>query len=367
MPTRKGYLDILRLFCVILLIPFHTMMMYNTWGEGQYVPGIPLEAAGWFVRLSYPWFMPLMFVIAGMSARYSLQKRAPAKYAAERLMRIGLPLLTGVLLITPFLSYIADVSNNGYSGGYIAHYATFFTKLTDFSGYDGGFGLCHLWFLLFLIIISLAALPVFLLGRRFPKFMEWSKWPVAVIIVLGAIQALADDVLNFGGKSLAQYFVLFLIGLFVLSHEDVQKKLERYRFVFLAAVLVAGAGYAYALQLGRSGFANDLPYYLYGYLATLTLLGFGRRHLNTRNKALARAAASSQLYYILHYPILIAAAYLLMPHILSAPVQIGVFIAVTFILTILLSEAVRHIPGVRALLGVKYSKRISQTMTEQRA
>ena len=36
---RKRYLDILRLICVILLIPFHTMMMYNTWGEGQYVPG----------------------------------------------------------------------------------------------------------------------------------------------------------------------------------------------------------------------------------------------------------------------------------------------------------------------------------------
>ncbi len=354
---RKRYLDILRLFCVILLIPFHTMMMYNTWGEGQYVPGMPLEAAAWFVRLSYPWLMPLMFAIAGMSARYSLQKRTPAKYAAERFMRIGLPLLTGVLLITPFLSYIADVSNNGYSGGYIAHYAVFFTKLTDFSGYDGAFGLAHLWFLLFLLVISLAALPVYLLGKKYPRFMEWSKWPIALILVLGAVQALADDALNFGGKSLVQYFVLFLIGLFVLSHEDVQRKLEKFRFAFLATVLAAGVGYAFALGLGWSGLAYDLLYYSYGYLAMLTLLGFGMRHFNTQNKTLIRAAASSQLYYILHYPVLIAAAYFLMPHIPNVPTQIGVFIAVSFVLTILMSEVVRHIPGVRMLLGVKYSKR----------
>ncbi len=354
---RRRYLDILRLFCVILLIPFHTMMMYNTWGEGQYVPGVPLETAAWFVRLSYPWFMPLMFVIAGISARYSLQKRTPAKYAAERLMRIGLPLLTGVLLITPFLSYIADVTNNGYDGDYIAHYEVFFTKLTDFSGYDGAFGLAHLWFLLFLLIISLAALPVFLLGKKSPMFMEWSKWPVALILVLGVVQALADDVLNFGGKSLAQYFVLFLIGLFVLSHEEVHAKLERFRFAFLGFALTAGTLYVFVLQLGWSGFIYDAPYYLYGYLAMLTLLGFGRRHLNVQNKTLTRAAANSQLYYILHYPILIAAAYLLMPLIPNVPVQIVVFIAVSFMLTILLSEAVRYIPGVRVLLGVKYSKR----------
>ena len=359
---RKRYLDILRLICVVLLIPFHTMMMYNTWGEGQYVPGVPLEAASWFLRLSYPWLMPLMFVIAGMSARYSLQKRTPAKYVTERLMRIGLPLLTGILLITPLLSYIADVSNNGYSGGYIAHYATFFTKLTDFSGYDGGFGLAHLWFLLFLFIISLAALPVFLLGKKFPRFMEWGKWPVALILGLGVVQALADDVLNFGGKSLAQYFVLFLIGLFVLSHEEVQAKLERFRFAFLASVFVVGTGYAFALGLGWSGFVYDMLYYLFGYLAMLALLGFGRRHLNMENKVFVHAAASSQLYYILHYPILTAAAYLLMPHIPSVPAQIAIFIAVTLVLTIFFSETVRRIPGVRVLLGVKYSKQDNQNV-----
>ncbi len=406
---RKRYLDILRLFCVILLIPFHTMMMYNTWGDEQYVPKAPLEAASWFVRLSYPWLISLMFAIAGMSARYSLQKRTPAKYAVERLMRLGLPLLTGVLLITPFLSYIADVSNNGYSGGYIAHYAVFFTKLTDFSGYYRGFGLAHLWFLWFLLVISLVVLPVYLFGKRYPRFMEWSKgtvalmlvlgvvqaladnmlnvsskilaqytvlfvvglfvlsymewskWPIAFILVLGVVQVLADDALNFDGRSLAQYFVLFLIGLSILSHEEVQKKLEKFRFAFLAAVLGVGALYVFAIRLDWRGLTYDVPYYLYGYLTMLTLLGFGRRRLNVRNKVLTRAAANSQLYYILHYPILIAAAYFLIPHIPNVPMQIGVLIAVSFVLTVLLAKAVRCIPGVQVLLGVKCPKRTLET------
>jgi hypothetical protein len=334
------------------------MMMYNTWGEGQYVHGIPLAEAAWFVRMVYPWIMPLMFVIAGISARYSLQKRSPKEYIAERLLRVGLPLLTGVLLITPFLSYIADISNNDYSGNYLSHYTVFFTKLTDFSGYDGGFALSHLWFLLYLLIIALAALSVFMLCKRLPKFIAWSKWPVTLIVALGLIQALAENWLNIGGKSLAQYFVLFLIGLFVFSHEEAQAKLERLRFAFLITSLVSGAGYALALQFEWNGVAYSLSYYLYGYMALLALLGFGRRHFNTQNNILAHAAGQSQLYYIIHYPILVAVAFLLMPHITNIPLQIGVFISISFVLTVFLSEIVNRIPVVRVLLGTKPHKRI---------
>ncbi len=350
---RKKYLDILRLLAVLWLVPFHTMMMYNTWGEGQYVLGVPLPAAGWFIRLSYPWFMPLLFVIAGISARYSLQKRRPAQYAAERLFRIGLPLLTGILLINPFLAYIADVTNNGYSGGYLAHYGIFFTRWTDLSGYDGGFGFSHLWFLMYLVIIALAALPVYLVCQKFPRFMAGSGWPVALIIMLGVVQAQAEGLLNIGGKSLAQYFVLFLTGLFALSHEEVQAKLEKFRFMFLLLALTSGAGYVMAIMQEWSGLAYDLTYFLYGYVALLALLGFGRRHLNTKNKALVHAAAYSQLYYILHYLVLTAAAYLLMPRLSSVLLQIIVIIAVSFVLTVLLSEAIACIPVVRVLLGVK--------------
>jgi surface polysaccharide O-acyltransferase-like enzyme len=305
----------------------------------------------------YPWFMPLMFLIAGISARYSLQKRRPTQYMAERFLRVGLPFVSGVLIINPFLSYCADVFNNGYSGGYLSHYVVFFTKWTDLSGYDGGFGVSHLWFLLYLLIISLAALPVFLLAKRFPRFMEWKKWPFALILVLGAMQAHADDWLNIGGKSLAQYFILFLIGMFALSHEEVQEKLERFRLVFLISALVAGTGYIFSLHREWSGFANDMPYYLYGYLATLTLFGLGRRHFDTQNRMLLYMAKSSQLYYIFHYPILTAAAFLLMPHIISIPLQICMFVIVTFVQTLLLSEAVRRIPIVRALFGMKSPNR----------
>ncbi len=353
---RKRYLDMLRLFCVFLLIPFHTMMMYNTWGEGQYVPGVPLEAAGWFIRMTYPWLMPLMFVIAGMSARYSLQKRSASQFLSERFIRIGLPLLTGILIVTPFLSYTADLTNNNYDKGYFAHYSVFFSKWTDLSGYDGGFGLSHLWFLLYLLIISMAALPVFLSVRKLPRFFEWSKWPFPLIIALGAIQAQADNFLNFGGKSLMQYFLLFLIGMFALSHEEVHEKLERFRVLLLGTAFAAGAAYAFALKLEWNGLKNDMPYYSYGYLMLLAVLGFGRRYLNKENRLLTYAAGSSQLFYIFHYPVLTAAAYIFMPVIPSIPLQILTFIVVSFIMTVLISEAVRRIPVIRVLFGMKSTK-----------
>lgn len=354
---RKRYLDLLRLFCVFLLIPFHTMMMYNSFGEAQYVYGVPLTIANWCIWLTYPWYMPLMFVIAGMSTRYSLQKRLPGQYITERYARIGLPLLSGVLLLNPFMAYIADIINNGYSGGYLAHYAIYFTRWTDLSGYDGGFGPYHLWFMLYLLIISLSALPVFLLCKRFPKFMDWYGWPITLLIVLGALQAKADDWISFGGKSLAQYFLLFLIGLFVLSHEEVQARLERYRFWLLSSALALGTGYACAIRLQWHGFINDLFYYAYGYIALLAFLGLGRRYLNMQNKALTHATENSQLYYILHYPILVAVAYVLLPYINNIFLQMTVIIAVSFVLTFAVAEIVRRIPIVRVLFGVKSSQK----------
>jgi hypothetical protein len=69
MKDRKYFIDNLRWITVLLLFPFHTFIIYNTFGEENYIKGIGniyltnINASFW------PWFMPLLFVLAGISSR----------------------------------------------------------------------------------------------------------------------------------------------------------------------------------------------------------------------------------------------------------------------------------------------------------
>lgn len=35
--NRKYYIDNLRWACILLLVPFHSAMAWNSWGEGSYI------------------------------------------------------------------------------------------------------------------------------------------------------------------------------------------------------------------------------------------------------------------------------------------------------------------------------------------
>ncbi len=91
--------------------------------------------------------MPLLFVLAGISAKYSLQKRTRKEYLVERIKRLLVPFLFGTIAFMPVMSYIGDRFNYSYNEGYLKHYAIFFTKYTDLTGADGGFSVGQFWFL----------------------------------------------------------------------------------------------------------------------------------------------------------------------------------------------------------------------------
>ena len=72
---RKPYLDNLRWAAVVLVMLYHVIYMFNASGvagsTGHFAEVQPQDA---LMPAVYPWFMVLLFVIAGISARYALQK-----------------------------------------------------------------------------------------------------------------------------------------------------------------------------------------------------------------------------------------------------------------------------------------------------
>ena len=75
MNRRIYYIDNLRWMTVSLLILFHAAIAYNTWGEANYIFFEAVRPIAFIVTLIDPWFMPMMFLLAGISSRFSLQKR----------------------------------------------------------------------------------------------------------------------------------------------------------------------------------------------------------------------------------------------------------------------------------------------------
>ena len=90
---------------------------------------IPSHGVGFnlIVQWNDGFFMPLMFLLAGLFVRPSLERKGLGRYLADRALRLGVPLLIGVATVVP-LSYYATYLQAGGSGGFGAFWAHMVTE-----------------------------------------------------------------------------------------------------------------------------------------------------------------------------------------------------------------------------------------------
>ena len=222
---RKHYIDNLRWIILLILIPYHAAMAWNTWGEPNYIYFERNRFISSIIVFFSPYFMPLLFVLAGVSTKYALQKRSNKEYLVERVKRLFVPFLFGTIVLMPIMAYLADRFNYSYSGGFVEHYAIFFTKYTDLIGADGGFSLGQFWFLLYLLIISVAGVGVITLSKRIGLKSEITI-PFWIVCLLGLPLPLLSELLSIGGKSLVEYMYLFMLGYYIFADEKIINKAE---------------------------------------------------------------------------------------------------------------------------------------------
>lgn len=352
---RKYFIDNLRWASVLLLFPYHTCMIYNNYGENFYVKseGVPLLSS--FIQISYTWFMPLMFVIAGISSCYALQRRTAKQYMKERLLKLFIPLISGILLLVPIQTFYAEKFHNGYSGGYFYQYILFLTKKTDFTGYTGGFTPGQLWFILYLLIISLLALPLAIGYKKSGKKIPASKLSVWGILPMFIIFSLMALILNISGKSLGEYFALFMLGYMILSEDAVQAKLDKSRWY-----LFAGFGVLTVLNMlfmnvwhCAYGISYDVFVRFISWVGILSLLGMGRHYLNFHNGITDYFSRASFPIYIFHQSFIILTAYYTLKVTSSVALQVIAILFGSFVLTMLTYEVFKRIFFTRFLFGIK--------------
>ncbi len=327
---RKYYIDNIRWMIILLLVPYHAAMAWNVWGEPNYIYFESSKIISSIVVFFSPYFMPLMFFIAGISMRYALQKRTIGQYVLERTKKLLIPFIFGTVLIMPPVTYIADKFNYGYQGNLFRHYAVFFTRFTDLTGADGGFSPGQFWFILYLFLISLIAAGIILLQRKIMRLKDIDIPPVLVFL-WGLPLPLFSGVLSAGGKSLAEYTYIFLAGYYIFSNDDVISKAEKWKWMFLCIGITATIlnVYLFIWSDTQQALLNTIAKYVSEWFMISSLPGIGKGYLNFNGKISEYMSARSYTFYIFHFIWVVLFQYLLF-HVYSGNIILLYVLPVLF-------------------------------------
>lgn len=347
---RKHYIDNIRNIAILLLFPVHTFMIWNDFGSGFYIWFGENKILSTLIVLVNPWFMPILFVLAGMSARYALEKRTAKEFIVQRIRKLLIPFISGMLFLVPVQTLYARKYFNHFEGGILENWKYFFTHLTDFSGYDGAFTPGQLWFILFLFLISMISILLFRYLPYKKIFSKIERLPIEVIFLLFIPIWLMYYLGNFGGFSIGKDLALFLIGYYVLSNDVVMEKIEK-NIKWIAGLCIIGTAALVILYYCFS-YYGDLWINYIGWNSILVLLVFGKRKLNKRTKFTDYFNKASYPIYILHQSILVAVAYYVVQISDILLIQLLGICFGSFILTIALYHLIRMIPVVRELSGI---------------
>lgn len=360
--VRLHYIDNLRWMAVLMLFPFHAAFVFCPGWYGYYISSDPPSAAAHLLTVSVePWIMPLLFCIAGLSTRFALQKRTPGVYLKERVTKLLVPFLAGLVLVCPVIAYYSLKFHTGYTGSFAGAFVHFFSSintLQNSGGMNGDFSIDHLWFILSLFTISVMALGLILLGQRQARFqlnpdrisllfLVLLFFPVWLLNAAGIVET---------GYSLVSYFILFLIGYCLFGRDAVRAKVETNRGVLLAAwiVLTVGVMWIFGIILGHSEvFWGSSPVYvLTGWTGVLAIMGAGRHLADISTPFTAYMSAAAYPVYILHQAMLVAVAYYVVMIAIPPALQFTAIVIASFLLTFASYEILRRIPGIRALFGI---------------
>ena len=353
---RKYFIDNLRILAILMLFPFHASMCFLSGSYYSfYVYGGEIPALHYIEIPVYPWWMSLLFALAGASTFFALKKRTAAEYAKERVLRLLVPFVSGLLLWIPIQSFIADVFYNDYQGGFFRHYSVFFTKWGDLTGYDGGFTPGHLWFILFLFVYSLVFLPLNIWYVKRDKKPDMSKIPIVVMIIGGfALLCAGGLVANVGGKGVLEFALCFLLGFFLFTDDKVIEKLKR-NWILLGGLWLAMM--IFRCVMWNIGIESNLFWYLdfraLEWTGILGAMAVGARFLDFKSGFTSYFSPACFPLYWLHQTILAAAAFFIVKIDCASFAQFILITVVSFAVTVGLYEICKRIAPLRFITGIK--------------
>ncbi len=389
--ARDASLDYLRAFIVLLVLLHHSVLAYAVmWPAQPRIFGIlpapivdPQRWAGFDILAVFndTFFMALMFLLSGLFAWPSLERKGAARFLRDRILRLGVPFIVAAGILMP-LAYYPSYAVAGADPG-VPAYAHAWLSLGFWPGGPA-------WFIWLLLVFDAVAAGLHWLRVRWmanvqaPRHLDVYRRPPAFVAALLAVSLLvyfpmelifgADSWATLGAFSLQSsrpllYAAYFLAGIQMGAFHAQSGVLARSAGlarrwpIWVSAGLVAFAlrlAFIVTLVVPLAAAHQPLPLTL-RLLGDLTLvlccgtisfafIAIFRRFATAHRPVFDSLSASSYGMYLIHYPVVVWLQYALLAAPLG-PIAKG---AIVFVGAVALSwgiaVALRRVPVIARVL-----------------
>ncbi|MDR6944963.1 acyltransferase [Mucilaginibacter pocheonensis] len=374
--TQTGkilYIDNLKVLLTVLVVLHHTFITYGAPGGWYYAEKttnlgaqIPMTL---FVAINQSFFMGFFFFIAAYFTGPSYCKKGAARFTADRLKRLGIPLVFYSFILSPVLSYLVYRFAQGNN-------ITYFQYLSGFHSWID-FGV--LWFVAALLLFSLlyAGIMQLLKGIEVLSLGQLPHTQTIILFILTLVLGsyLARCVFPIGwvlkpvGFQLGhfvQYIALFVLGIVACNGQWLSKVSYKMgkgfavmAFVMIVIVFpiiyfVKVATNSPAETFNGNGHWQSLMYagweQFTGMFIIIALLGLAKQKWNSQTSFMKTLSRSAFGVYIFHPLVLISLSMLFRPWGIDPAVKLLVVAPLAVAGSFGLAHLLLKIPGVKAVI-----------------
>jgi surface polysaccharide O-acyltransferase-like enzyme len=360
-PPREWFVDNLRILLISLVVLHHTAVVYSGLPLWYYTekPTSDAVALGLtvFLLVDQAWFMGAFFLLSGYFTPGSYDRKGPRAFLRDRLVRLGIPLVTFYFVLNPIL-YIGT-----FRGG------------SPLDAYLHAIGAGPLWFVLALLVLD-GSYAAFRLAARRRRPRNRNPRPPTYLAVIGFVVALAlvtyavrivipagfwVPIIDFPTSAyLPQYVSFFVLGTVAYRRGWFHTTTARMGKAGLGMAIGATLVFLPLAVTGSSeaweghGTLSSLFYALWDSTfavgIVLALLTFFHRRLNIQGPLRRRLSSRVFTVYVIHAFVVTAAGYAL--SVLDLPTLAKFAIAAIVVLPVcfMLAGPIRRLPGVRRVL-----------------
>jgi len=385
--VRANYLDWLRVLIVLTLIPYHTatMLIYGN-SPGWINNSISSPVALAFCQILNQFQMPLLFTVAGAATWFSLGSRTGKQYFVERVRRLFVPIVFGMLVINVPIYYLSTMFHNQisqYNNSFFIWYQTYLR--TMLFPWQKNWSPGILWFIWYLFIYSIVLLPLLLLLRKHVNNNVWMKIgeffkKYGMLLLLAIIPILVQlfPPPNFYSNFQFSYFVFFFIfGFLIYSSEQMQRCIDKTGIfalvvgavcIILVMLLIFPNPSSSVLQsiywhpLGNK--QGTIGYTLYLILRGIScwfsiigLMFLARRLVDFSNRFLRYISEAVLPFYLIHATFIITIGYYVIPLNIDVLAKFAIIVMSSLMLTLAAFEVLKRFNITRFLIGMRIKQK----------
>ena len=349
----------------------HTAVTYSGLGDWYYVENsyeklavFELVFFAFFQSFLQAWFMGILFFISAYWAAKTLAKRGALNFIKERLLRLGLPLLIYVFIISPFMLFTLLGINpeNSFAENYIRYIVDFW--------WLGSTG--PLWFVQALLLFCIVYAIVKKLYVKSLQINDVNTAKIFFIVILTTIIAffvrlvfpIGTSFFNLQFPYFPSYIVMFIVGILIgennlLENITAEKNTKWLRLTFIIGVpiWIFTVVFGGALE-GKTYFNGGFHWQNFAFALwesftaisfSIGIIAFFKKNVNSENKFTDLLHKNAFGMYCFHAPILLTTSLALKHLVLDPVLKFALVLTLATILCLVFSFLIRKIKPIGVL------------------